>query len=394
MGNKKKICALCTLAAGIFLLSACEGDKEKETASEYSEQSDYTVAQIAESEDGYYVWGMSESLWGDNQIFFLDKETDQFVPLCNKPDCTHDSEECNSYYTGMGFAEEGKDGFDAHYLQYYEGNLYAVGCDVDGYFSLYRIAADGSGTWELSTKLYRTDFIAGEGSYMSPTVLIYQGYVYYTDSEQTYQKLSRKALGGEKEEIVFSGTEEDGLTAETYRFKECDGALYFQVYCYTEDDETKSVKNGLYRCTGNDVACELVKEDLVVPYSVRDGWVYYGDETGLCRYSIENGDTEVIVNEAMNVPYLTLTGEYIAVYDTFGDKSLTLYDYDGNEVAQTINEKQSECYGGSSQMLFGAYIDDETDLSLCCLNLRNIESGIAWEKLETMSDEVKELQQK
>lgn len=314
---------------------------------------------------------------------FLDRESGTVVPLCNKPDCKHESEDldCNACFREVqdirsADSELDGDGMIHEYLQYYEGSLYAVGCDSEGYAALYRIKPDGSGEWEECTRLYRTDF-SSTGRWETPDVFIDNGRVYYADSAQENEKLQSVGIDGEDPEIIFEGEAE--MVNLVYRMKSRGGYLYYQVMTY-EGDDYENYQGGLYQYDPSTGESRMVKEQLIVPYSVRGDFVYYGNEDGLCCYSMKDQSTKVLADKSMQVPYITLTEDYIAVFDSNAGNELTLYDYTGNEIASINAPELWMCWGGDSSMLFGQG-KGEISSGWKVLNLEDVGEDLQWKSL-------------
>lgn len=377
--NFKKITAvLCALAAGFFLLPAC---------SQVAEDHDMVsgnVGNVAPDFEGYYDVGVSENgyyFWEHPKIghiqrlMFLDRESGKIVPLCNKPDCTHEDKDCNAYFNQLHLEE---DGLEKAYLQYYEGSLYAVGCDAEDYATLYRIHADGS-EWESCIRLYRTDY-SSTGMWSTPMVFVDDGRVYFVNTDQKHQQLQCIALEGGDAEVIFDGGE-DAEAVNAYRLKKADGYLYYQAITYL-DDSYQNYHGGLYQYDASTGQSRMVKEGLVGPYSVRDGQVYYVSTEGLCRYSIQEGSTVILADLSMEIPYITLTEEYIAVFDHRGSKTLILYDYEGKALGESSKQRMIQYFGGDSGMIFGECADDSGSLTWYALNLDHIDESMQWVNLE------------
>lgn len=368
------------LTAGILLLSACEktGQGGRNAGTDEQIGADFEYQYIAESEEGYYFWEpMTESQFYP-RLMFMDKESGRVVPLCNKPDCPHEGEECNAYYPKMTLGEDGIDRIDRYYLQYYEGNLYAVGFSSDGYAALFRIKGDGS-EWEISTKLYRTDY-ASTNIWESPSVLINNGYVYFIDNKQTNMELERIPVGGGTAETVYEGDSHATFT-DVHRLEGHDGAVFFQAVSFF--DETSDYRSGaLYRYDTASGQCRLIKEGIYGPYSVQNDFVYYGSGEGLCRYSIQEDTTEILSEASMDVPNITLTQDYIILCDQRGDGELIFYDYEGTKITSVSDEWEPRWYyGGNSRMLFaecwgGSYS------APCCLDLTCPLEQLQWKELK------------
>ena len=111
---------------------------------------------IAESETSYYA-----SV--DGCVYTKDKETGESVPLCNKPDCTHDERELNS---------DGSSTCNAYFgaiqqISYYKGKLYVLSANT-----VYEIDASGSTRKEL---LQTKEYIESS--------MVHRGYLYLAFSD-------------------------------------------------------------------------------------------------------------------------------------------------------------------------------------------------------------------
>lgn len=371
------------LAAGIFLLSACgnAGEDNPAGASAPTEsdviESDFEYPFVAESENGFYFWEHRSEERYVPRLMFLDKESGKVVPLCNKPDCMHEGKECNACFPDLDF---GEDGIDKHYLQYYEGSLYAVGVSSDNYVSLFRIEPDGS-EWEISTKLYRADY-AATGQWRTLDIWINDGYVYFSDAKQKKAKLERMPIGGRSGEVLFEGNS-DAVEVQIFRI-ECspkEQCVFFQARIF-EDKSIEHSVGGLYQYDISTGECGLVKIDLSGPYTVRNGKVYYGSMEGLCCYSIQDRTVEVLSDQPVEVPNITLTRDYIILCDQMEGGNLIIYDYEGTQAAKVSGELRPTWYfGGNSEMLFAECVYDNKT-RLCYLDLTRPLDELQWEELK------------
>lgn len=82
----------------------------------------------AVSPAGVYFLDMTEG--NDSYVVYADNGSDTFIKLCGRPDCPHNTADCNSYI------------YDGYALSYYEGYLYA---------------ASGKSSDSLDAKLIRMD---------------------------------------------------------------------------------------------------------------------------------------------------------------------------------------------------------------------------------------------
>ena len=162
---------------------------------------------VTKSEKGYYVF------LPNNYLYYIDRKSQAATPLCNKPNCSHNSVDCNAYFNLFVNAS----GESANIVQYYDGNLYIVVKDEDamGNFLgniLYKVTPDGS------TREKLIEFKDGISHW-----LIHKGYFYFSqdkfaddiDSSSVYDSFSIKRY---KINNIKSKPEESGkVTVSTYQ---------------------------------------------------------------------------------------------------------------------------------------------------------------------------------
>ena len=134
---------------------------------------------ITPADGGYYFLA-------GNYLCFLDGETLDAVPVCNRPDCRHNDTDCNAYFD-VGWMP---------FIQAYEGDLF--------------ISTQTSTNGEMSAELYVVDpdtckrekickiphaFGSNYWQYM-----LHRGYLYIVYGSSNIQYVERVALNGIKEE--------------------------------------------------------------------------------------------------------------------------------------------------------------------------------------------------
>lgn len=156
--------------SGIQILQGCEivdNIDEFENATEdqlYNEETD--------ANPSFYVLNgtdAGEALYANiNRDYFIycDKSTGNSGLVCGKPDCEHNSDECNSFISSSWG------------MQYYEGYLYTVQTKGGG-FALSKISVDGSERENLG-ELIDMEIVV-QRPYGSNTIgwIIHRGYIYY-----------------------------------------------------------------------------------------------------------------------------------------------------------------------------------------------------------------------
>lgn len=303
---------------------------------------------IAKAESGYYFWKPHIG-WANGLLSFFDTASGQVTPLCNRPDCSHDSADCNAYFN----AKNEEDGFFSRdYLQYYEGNIYVFGYDADGYMNLYKVAADGS-TCETYMQLFKIDLTAGEVTF--PRVYIYRGYVYYCDLREEKPRIYRMELGNDKKELVYESTEIGAMGCmEGYG-----DYLFFQEIQFTDDYEDYTI--GFFGYNIRTQKIYLIKKNINI-YAIQGDTIYYLADSEIRAYSLSTQEDALVVSDLEKSEELELGADeqYLYVFNS-DSGNLRIYDYDGSLVEEIIDSNISNCYFGDGVYLFaeGTFYSDE-----------------------------------
>ena len=201
---KKILLILCML---VLFLTACGSDQAEVESEEFnletdfqSEYYDWTTEPhpIVEVENGYYM------LVG-YYLYYVDKETMEYTPLCNKPNCLHQEEtdqmkvmDCNAMVR--------LDRLICTNLNYYKLHLYIAAIEL---------LADENGMPERKYVMDKLSLDGGEREviheFENPvdTAIVHRGYIYY--SSDFSQIGSNKKTGvyripieGGEEELLYS----------------------------------------------------------------------------------------------------------------------------------------------------------------------------------------------
>ncbi len=372
----KKYALLILLMGMIVIITACADSGEKNSkenrletnssenamgfdlsAMEYNPDTDaqpfFTNSRMAKSEHGYYYWDTG----GNGFVMYYDMDSGKKVPLCNRPECRHDDEECNAWYPDIfnPNAVETRDArYDTNHINFYDGSLYLIGCDKDDYVCLYKIAEDGSSR-EVSQRLFRADFTPDDGisskdvqQWKAPEVCIHRGYVYYVDTREKQPVLRRMKLTENEPEILY--TVKDGKLPKIYRLKAYGNYLFFQVNDDFQENHLASV--GLYVYDIKTGEIRLVKDSVIAPYNIADGMLYYySSDEGIHCCSLATGEDRMLVEEA---PDMNFSADGQNIY-FFQEETgvLELYDAQGKYVSRIEDEHLVYGYCGcDSQYMF------------------------------------------
>ena len=191
----------------VLFLTACGSDEVAMESEEFNLETDFQseycdltleAHPMVEVEDGYYI------LVG-YYLYYVDKETMEYTPLCNKPNCLHQEEsdqmkvmDCNAmFYTSRMFYTS---------LNYYKQHLYTVAIEM---------MTDENGLPEQKYVMDKIPLDGGEREvvhkFEKPVemAIVHRGYIYYSSSfsqigsnEKT--GVYRIPIEGGKEELLYS----------------------------------------------------------------------------------------------------------------------------------------------------------------------------------------------
>lgn len=152
----------------LVLLASCG----ESTAVSYDYDPDFCLSGVNNcysTDEVFYFYIIDKA-----QLRVYDKSSGVSAPLCSKPECSHGSKECNSYYTGNSFCLCG-------------GELYLVNDRVGGStLEVSAMSPDGTNRRTVLTiedELYKTNW-AGS-SLSNPTYIFHRGSLYFGGTVET-----------------------------------------------------------------------------------------------------------------------------------------------------------------------------------------------------------------
>ena len=214
------------LKTGVFILifamvlTGCasgKGDVNTEQNSPaYVADEDYqnflsSLSAMAKVPNGYYFFN-------DLRLYYFDAETKETYPVCNKPNCNHETASCMAFFNLFQYYP--------FMLSYYKNALYVWGWEKDGstrHNYIYEISLD-------DYKRKKAAFLFDSTSSASIYFMIHRGYIYYiksggTDLKEQTAAVYRVKIGDtstkREEEVIYEfsgiGAEIWGLTASGNR---------------------------------------------------------------------------------------------------------------------------------------------------------------------------------
>ena len=341
---------------------------------------------VAKGDGGYYYTSETDNIY---RIMFFDEESGESIPLCAKPECTHDDNTCNAFIMGKMHKYYQGDEFLSQTLYYYKNYIYMIKCNA-GMGKLVRISLDG-----VERKDIGELFPNNNASTIS---LVFHGdYVYAyddtghagqtTEAEEVIKKISLKDGSSEN---VFSYK---GVGASIDRGRSYGEKLYFVTREYSLNKDTAQQKieyKGLYEYNYNSGDAKKVIEGDICDYSidtVNQCIYYFVDGKGLYKYSQTDGKNELIYaahNELITCK-MSYDGKYIYMYNT-GMGSLTdgksrvkpkcfVFDSTGNVINEILCPGM--VYFGDEHYLFAG-----EGRGIVYIDKKNIKEAVEWTELK------------
>ena len=241
---------LCIIIGLVPALSGCSSSQYDSLPDSYNEETDYPYmfpaisagTAITIGNDGYYFRAA-------NFLFYMDAESKEVVPFCNRPDCQHLKEKnpsevwkCNAYMGQTMFSQ----------LQFYENELYCI-TDFDKEDMELNLSIPTLFTAISEDSSNRRTLGEIKSDTSASKFYIHRGYVYIArsgiekDGKRFHFELSRiqlKHVETEAEELLFEGEFNDPYIV-LYGNHFYMGAYVekFDAYCtYDYNIKTKQVK--------------------------------------------------------------------------------------------------------------------------------------------------------
>ncbi|MBQ2799958.1 MAG: hypothetical protein IJF03_01055 [Lachnospiraceae bacterium] len=318
---KKLIITILIIATTLNITACGNSENAQYTSEEYLPESDDQPNIIygrnfIEGNSGYYFYDPMDN------IQFYDFNLKKTHILCNKPECTHEDEECSSYTGGVT-------------LRYAEGNLYYVaeeGTTGDVYF--WRKSGDGSKTEKLFL-LYHFD--EPQVEIASTLFCIHRDYVYYflQGMEEGYSSVlyRRKLEKNAKIEVL------EALESEAQDYDEvygCGNKIYYVLDSYEKDNRYMELRS--YDIISGEKKTELKRMGLGESYYIYNNKMFYTSEQNICELDLKNGEDKVIMSGEFSESVFVHADDKYLYFDNSCDIEKRL------DQLEHIEEKMKEWY--------------------------------------------------
>ena len=326
------VAVICVAALSVALVMV-RGKKEKsinlgKSSEETDEQSYWNpdIHGIAKSEDGYYY--LTYDIDGTTLRYF-DDTAKKSIAVCAKPDCTHDSSDCNAFYS-MDYLSTP--------VYYYKGYIYMVRVDA-GMAKVVRIQKDGSKREDVA-ELFANDGVTSISM------------VFHGDCIYAYDHL--------------------GHTASDEVGKEVGDKLFFKIFTYSLDRDKHEINESflLYCYDYNTGEASMISDKNISDYYVdEDNGILFYFVIGKGLYSRKLNDTESTllykVDETIVRATMSYDGNYLYMsnggagsatdYSRKIERKIFVLKTDGTVVNTIALDKNSgTAYFGDDRYMFFA----------------------------------------
>ncbi len=325
-----------TILIIVVLLCACTQESYKSSV-DCDRDFSRLMGSMAVTEKTLYFADMSTSPL--KRLMFIDKESGVSGPLCGKPDCLHNSQDCNSF-----LANERVLG-----LSYYDGKLYWLGActnvkGIENGYHIFSIEPDGTKRELVRTISKRFDDVPGGNT----EVFFHRGYMFLCGESSSEiikdgypvnkVQIFAYSLKDPDHDILIEDTEpiEGGLSVRIQPYGDC---LYYMMSSAAENEEGRLADRYLTITQYNiqdgskKVLCDIDNTELPGLCS-RDFWVtddsvlISSDDGRIYECIKENGTVRIRpgfenhTQEEYNIfshdRVFSLQGDYLKSYDFSG----------------------------------------------------------------------------
>ena len=331
------------------------------------------IYNIAAAEDGYYY------VTNEDFLVYFDINTGDTVPVCAKPDCMHDNDECNACLNTCVI----------YNIYYYNEYIYYMPI-INGMANLCRMDKSGS-----TTKILGELFPSDGSSSIHLAFLGDYAYAYDSgshlglDTEFTEKIVEVSLKNGERNEIY----DVTGVSLAIKNVKGFGDGLYFNVQHSERSDENISISSyGLYMYSQSEKNVSQISTENINDYYLSDNYLYYFiNGQGLYKSDIENQKTELIYksNKAVDMCNISYDGRYLYISNgkycdylrkVLGnkEKKYIVIDTDGKVINEISCADSLEMLFGDDRYLFCMGMGED---QLMYMDKREIEKAEEWKNI-------------
>lgn len=335
-----------------------------------------SVHRVAAAEDGYYY------ITDEDMLVYVDMDSKEEVPVCARPDCAHNSTDCDACLRGCVI----------YSIYYYNGRLYYMPIE-NGMAKLCSAAPDG-GSREIIGELLPCDnsssiHLAFLGDYV---YAFDKGTHLGSDVEYTEQIIELSLKNGSRN-VVYEAT---GKSISVANVKGFGDKVMFTVIESNKDDKgiirVKSRGIFAYSQSGKNVS-QITTEDVNDYYFDNNGdtFYYYVNGQGLYKSDINSEQTELIFkadkycdfcNVSLDNRYIYLNnGMYCNYFHSIignEEKKYVVLDKEGKLINEIPCPEALDMLFGDERYLFCINMGEDR---LMYIDKQNIETETEWREV-------------
>lgn len=294
------------IVSALFLTSCNSSTSQFEVEVSFDSDQNFTTPSLnhgASSEDVLFFTVESEML------YCADLVNDICVPLCSKPECSHNGATCNAYCSII------------HSLSLYDGGLFCFRSCGDGTFEIVDIFVDGTGRKKIKTfeNDLITDFMSGVGDF---SALSHRGYYIMSGTHHEVELGAAKDIS----KVIMCDLESQN-----------DGKIIYENSVLTK------------------VTVQAYEDFLYI-------LAYSTEEIEICRYDLSTQESEVVCHVSIPIfsPLMWVDNEKILIADRSEKADVYIFDLDTNEFTLLYNFNEGSdisyyLYGFSNGNIIGGY---------------------------------------
>lgn len=310
---------------------------------------------IVEVGDGYYM------IVG-NYIYYVDKETMEYTPLCNKANCLHQKETDQTKVTGCN-AMVRTDPGSRTVLNYYKNCLYISGMEI--------MATE----YGISETKYVMDKIPLDGGnreivheFENPVdmAITHRGYIYYTSkaSGDKFPGVYRIPIAGGKEELLY---ETKSKSSELTYLKVIDNALIIREFGENESAQRYHLK------TGKLEEILLGKETKVGRVDAVNGRIYYTiDSEG--DWYMESTKLDGSDRRKETIKFHNQDEDYYYI-DNNTNGMQDVYEWGTNNKITEFSKGGMDCFYTGKENAFWYFYNDRGGITVYYIDREDIPKG-------------------
>lgn len=317
-------------------------------------------------------------------VYCMDKNSGNFIALCDKPDCAHNTADCNAYVAGGH-------GID---IDVYENYIYSIVQNKDEEkitLDLIKMSKDGSGEREIAVNL--ASMKLEDNNSVAVRWIIHRGYIYYVYilnsgyTEDTYYLngsncIYRRALDG-------SGEAECIMPLDLYMDKNYVKlkAVGSYVYFIMPEIDDAGLKGKLYRYNTESDKIEYISQaGYIADYAAVGETLIFkkaGNPYEIWRYDSSDNSAARLFEADKNIgqAYYDVCADDHYIYNLYdnGDGSAVVYvacDYEGNYIGQFEKPQEYEYMGMDEKNIY-FQTNTDNDVKFCYITKEEALSGAA-----------------